>query len=223
MNFLEYAIIVAGGRGRRMNSDIPKQFIPLAGFPILMHTLKAFFNYSPEINIILVLSEDSMKIWEHLCQQYEFDLPHTIQTGGLTRFDSVSKGLLKINTEGLVAVHDGVRPLVDPSIIRNSFDAAAKYGCGVVAVPVKESLRIKEENQNKTVDRSHYWLVQTPQTFVVSKLKNAFENAPNNQFTDDASVFEHAGHSVHLIEGSYQNIKITNSEDLIYAQALLSK
>ncbi len=217
----EYAIIVAGGKGTRIDSVLPKQFLPLNGKPILLHTIEAFYNYSPEITLILVLPEDDFETWHSIVKNHSFNRPVILQTGGASRFQSVKKGLEKITGNGLVAVHDGVRPLVSKQIISESFELAAIHKAAVATVALKDSIRMTNGTASKAVDRSHYRIIQTPQTFEVVLLKSAYESKEEVSLTDDASVAERAGHSIFLFEGSYENIKITTKEDLIVAEALL--
>lgn len=221
MNSNEYALIVAGGKGTRINSKTPKQFLELNGLPVLMHTLLAFYRYSERITVILVLPEDDLQTWRSLCAQYEFTRPLILQKGGETRFQSVKNGLKKIETDGLVAIHDGVRPLVSEDIIATSFRLASVHRSAIAAMPLKESIRMIGHDNTKSVDRSKYRLIQTPQTFSVSLIKKAYEMQEDLSLTDDASVAEHSGHVISLFEGSYENIKITTTEDLIIADALL--
>ncbi len=236
MNYLkEYAIIVAGGKGTRMNNTLPKQFIELSGLPILMHTINAFFAYSDEIHIVLVLPENELAIWDGLCDKYNFDKKVIIALGGDTRFQSVKSGLAKIEAhDGLVAIHDGVRPLVSKDIIGASFRLAAVHQSAVAAVRLKESIRITDQaflpksssahkqDATSSVDRSSYRLIQTPQTFELKLIKNAYKIKEDVSLTDDASVAERAGCKISLFEGSYSNLKITTPEDLIIAEALLN-
>lgn len=223
MNLKEYAIIVAGGKGTRIKSNLPKQFITLNGLPVLMHTINAFYEYSPTITIILVLPEDDFATWESLCKKYNYYKGLTLQKGGDTRFQSVKKGLEKIEGEGLVAIHDGVRPLVSADIIGASFRLAAVHHSAVAAVRLKESIRMTDRDNTKAVDRSRFRLIQTPQTFLVSLIKKAYQTKEDVSLTDDASVAERSGHTISLFEGSYSNIKITTPEDLIVAEALLKQ
>ncbi|MCX2745146.1 2-C-methyl-D-erythritol 4-phosphate cytidylyltransferase [Mangrovivirga sp. M17] len=223
----KFVVIVAGGSGSRMKSDIPKQFLVLNGIPVLMHTIQKFHkSFNGSITVILVLPVNQHTYWNELCEKYNFDLPHIIAGGGNSRMHSVENGLKKINEEGIVAIHDGVRPLISEEVIRNSFYAAEKHGSGVVCVPPKDSLRkISDNNRNITqaVNRSDYLLVQTPQTFRVKDIKEAFVKADNYNFTDDASVYENAGQNIHVIIGNYDNIKITTPEDLVIAESLIGK
>jgi 2-C-methyl-D-erythritol 4-phosphate cytidylyltransferase len=217
----ETALIVAGGKGTRIKSNLPKQFIELNGKPILLHTIEAFIRYSPTINIVLVLPEDDFEVWKSICQKFNFTQPIILQKGGETRFQSVKNGLNKIEGEGLVAIHDGVRPLVSEDIIGASFRLAAVHQSAVAAVRLKESIRMTDQDNTKAVDRSKFRLIQTPQTFELQLIKKAYEIKEDASLTDDASVAERAGHIISLFEGSYENIKITTQEDLIVAKALM--
>jgi 2-C-methyl-D-erythritol 4-phosphate cytidylyltransferase len=221
MNSKEYALVVAGGKGTRINSKTPKQFLELDGLPVLMHTLLAFYGYSEHITVILVLPEDDLQTWHSLCSQHNFTRPLILQKGGETRFQSVKNGLQRIEDDGLVAIHDGVRPLVSEDIIAASFRLAAIHQSAIAAMPLKESIRMIDHDNTRAVDRSKYRLIQTPQTFRVSLIKKAYEMQEDLSLTDDASVAENSGHVISLFEGSYENIKITTTEDLVIADALL--
>lgn len=221
MNYTEYALIVAGGKGTRIKSNVPKQFVELNGLPVLMHTILAFYRYSEKINIILVLAEDDFNTWNLLCAKYNFVKPVILQRGGQTRFQSVKNGLDKIDGEGLVAIHDGVRPMVDPEIISASFRLAAIHQSAVAAVRLKDSIRVTEHDRTKAVDRSLFRVIQTPQTFRVTLIKKAYEQDEDPNLTDDASIAERSGYLISLFEGSYENIKITTAEDLVIAEALV--
>lgn len=221
MNSDEYAIVVAGGKGTRMKSRLPKQFLPLLGKPVLMHTLQAFYDYSRAIQLILVLPADDFDRWHELCRDHAFDIPHLLVAGGDTRFQSVKAGLSQIKGQGLVAIHDGVRPLVTADLIGASFRLAAIHQSAVSAVRLKESIRVTDQDRTKAVDRSLFRLIQTPQTFDVELIREAYEGKEDASLTDDASVAEKAGHTISLFEGSYENLKITTPEDLILAEALL--
>lgn len=222
-----YALIVAGGSGSRMGSAVPKQFLDLGGKPVLVHTLEKFLAYSPEIRLVLVLPEADFDRWNSIkrfLHSITPSLPHPVLVvpGGATRFQSVRNGLGVLSGEGLVAIHDAVRPLVSVEVIRRSFEAAAQFGSGVVTVPAKDSIRqVSENGSSVALDRATLRLVQTPQTFRVSLIKKAFEQAESPRFTDDASVAEAAGFPIHLVEGSYENLKITTPDDLVVAEALL--
>jgi 2-C-methyl-D-erythritol 4-phosphate cytidylyltransferase len=221
----EYAIIVAGGTGSRMKRDIPKQFIPVNGLPVLMHTIKAFRKYSKDLSIILVLPEDQFQFWTALCHEAVFAEPHTLVAGGNTRFESVKNGLDTIQNDiSVVAVHDGVRPVIDTEIIAQAFIGAAQHGTSVTSVLLKDSIRlVKASGENSALDRSSFRLIQTPQTFRFDWMKHAFDQPFQDHFTDCASVLESAGYPIHLIEGSYRNIKITTSEDLNLAEIYLQQ
>ncbi len=216
----QYAIVVAGGTGTRMQQALPKQFIEVAGKPILMHTLECFYRYNPDIRLVLVLPEDQQQVWRALCQKHRFNLFHIVVKGGATRFGSVKNGLALVQGEAIVAVHDGVRPFVSTDIIREAFATAALSGNAVVAVSPKDSIRelAQEGQRSKAVPRTHYRLVQTPQCFKASILRQAYEQPDQPAFTDDASVVESIGEEIVLVEGSYRNIKITTPEDLLLAE-----
>jgi 2-C-methyl-D-erythritol 4-phosphate cytidylyltransferase len=218
----EYALIVAGGKGTRIKSKLPKQFLELNGFPVLMHTINAFIRYDRSIQIILVLPEDDFSLWEELCKNHHFTTPLILRSGGETRFQSVKNGLAVITDDNaLVAIHDGVRPLISEDIIAASFRLASVHGSAVTAVRLKDSIRMTDQDTTKAMDRSKFRLIQTPQTFRVDIIKNAYQQKEDLSMTDDASVVEKSGHMISLFEGSYENIKITTSEDLIVADALL--
>lgn len=216
----KYALIVAGGSGSRMGSEIPKQFLVVAGKPVLMHTLEKFKAYT----IILVLPETQIAYWKQLCTAYQFNLPHELCIGGETRFHSVRNGLGSITEqESLVAIHDGVRPMIAETIIAQSYQMAAEKGNAVVAVKLKDSIReITLTGHTINRNRNNYWLVQTPQTFQTGLIKAAYEAATHYNFTDDAGVLEEFGQSINLLEGDYKNIKLTTPEDLILANGLLA-
>jgi len=186
-----------------------------------MHTLNAFYRYSPTIQIILVLPEDDFGTWDSLCTKHNYQKKLILQKGGDTRFQSVKNGLQKIEGEGLVAIHDGVRPLISEDIIGASFHLAAVHHSAIAAVRLKESIRMTDQDNTKAVDRSKFRLIQTPQTFLVSLIKKAYEIKEDSTLTDDASVAERSGYVISLFEGSYTNIKITTPEDIIVAEALL--
>lgn len=217
----EFALIVAGGKGTRIKSELPKQFIELNGKPILLHTIEAFIRYSSSLSIVLVLPEEDFKIWEAICKKFNFNKSIILQKGGETRFQSVKNGLDKIQGEGLVAIHDGVRPLVSADLIGASFRLAAVHGSAVAAVRLKESIRMTDQDNTKAVDRSKFRVIQTPQTFDLGLIKKAYQIKEEASLTDDASVAEKSGHVISLFEGSYENIKITTPEDLIVAEALM--
>jgi 2-C-methyl-D-erythritol 4-phosphate cytidylyltransferase len=218
------AILVAGGKGTRMGGAIAKQYLPIGGKPILMRTLEVFYNLDNEIDLILVLPGSDFEFWEKLCQSYDFSIPHRLVAGGNSRFQSVKNGLNQLpESTDLVAIHDGVRPFVDPKVIAESFEVAAKSGSAIAVIPLKDSIRkVTDDGKSFFQERQHFRLVQTPQTFQVSKIKKAFEVEELPQFTDDATVYEHQGWQVELIAGNPENIKITSPEDMDYAEFLAS-
>ncbi len=212
-----YAIIVAGGVGTRMGTDIPKQFLLLAGRPVLMHTLERFSS----CECILVLPDSQISYWRGLCKAYHFTQPHSIVCGGDTRSASVMNGLAHVPDDALVAIHDGVRPLVAPTVIEESFKVAAECGSAVPVIDCVDSLRQGTTEHNKAVNRAEYLLVQTPQTFQASRIKHAYNTITDTIQTDDATVLEQTGAPIHLIKGNRGNIKITLPIDLKIAEALL--
>jgi 2-C-methyl-D-erythritol 4-phosphate cytidylyltransferase len=205
-----------------MGGELPKQFIPVEGRPVLMRTLDAFHACDASIQLILVLPHDHQAYWHELCAQYQFAVPHRIADGGATRFHSVQSGLSLVDaSEALVAVHDGVRPFVSPEVIRRCYAEAEAHGAVVPVIPVVETVRQLVGEGSKTVARDAYRLVQTPQTFRAPLLRRAYEQPFCEAFTDDASVVEALGHAVHLVEGNRENIKLTTPFDLIVAKALV--
>lgn len=204
-----------------MNTAVPKQFLVVDGLPILMHTLYAFFRYSEKIELILVLPESDFETWAQLCRHYAFTKPIRLQKGGDTRFQSVKNGLDLMEGDGLVAIHDGVRPLVSEDLIGASYRLAALHGSAVAAVRLKESIRMTNQDRTQAMDRSQFRLIQTPQTFQLPLIKKAYLQKEDASLTDDASVAERAGHTISLFEGSYENIKVTTPEDLVVAEALM--
>jgi 2-C-methyl-D-erythritol 4-phosphate cytidylyltransferase len=217
----KFVIIVAGGSGSRMGSKLPKQFLELCGKPVLMHTIQAFHDFDPKCELILVLPATQQEVWSELCQKHSFSQPHTVVPGGETRFHSVQNGLKLIHDEGIVFIHDGVRPLVSQQTIRRCMETAQQTGNAIPVLPVTESLRKLDGSQNISVDRSNYFSVQTPQTFTSDVILKSFQQSYEHGFTDDASVVEKAGYTIHLVEGNYENIKITTPTDLIIAEAFL--
>lgn len=215
------AVIVAGGSGKRMQNKIPKQFLLLCGKPILMQTINRFFQYDNKIEIIVVLPENQFDRWRDLCLKFNFIIKHRLVVGGAERFFSVKNALSNIENEGLVAIHDGVRPLVNDETIKNCFEKAEKTSCAVPVVDIKESIRFVENNNNISVNRAKYKIVQTPQVFDVMSLKEAYSQTFNSSFTDDASVFEAMGNSISIVHGNVENIKITDSFDLRIAEILM--
>lgn len=220
---MDYIVIVAGGKGLRMGGDIPKQFLPLKGKPVLMRTLERFREYSPSLQIILVLPKAQQDYWRTLCQQHDFYVDYKIADGGETRFHSVQNGLNMIpsDAEGVVGVHDGVRPLVSVEVISRCYEAARTAKAVIPVMPVVETLRyIEGEGKGHNVLRSDYRLVQTPQTFDIQLLKDANKQPYSEAFTDDASVVEAMGQKVTMVEGNRENIKITTPFDMRIAEIL---
>ena len=220
---MDYIIIVAGGKGLRMGSDIPKQFLPIGGKPILMRTLERFRDYSEKLQIILVLPIAQQDYWRQLCEQYHFEVKYQLANGGQTRFHSVQNGLALISddVEGVVGVHDGVRPFPSVEVIRNCYEAARTAKAVIPVIPVVETVRHIEGEGSVTVPRGDYRLVQTPQTFDIQLLKAANRQPYNDGFTDDASVVESFGHQITLVEGNRENIKITTPYDMKIAEVLI--
>lgn len=217
-----YALIVAGGRGRRMGTDIPKQYLEIAGKPVLMHTIERFFTYDQSVEIIIVLPGDQLILWDELQRKYSFNIPHEIVKGGATRFFSVKNGLESIDSQGLVAIHDGVRPLVSIDTIKRCFETAEKLGNAIPVTSPADTLRIVTSDGNASVDRKLIKLIQTPQVFRNSLIKKAYQQDYLPEFTDDATVLEKMGERINFVEGNRENIKITHPEDLIIVQSLFT-
>ncbi len=217
-----YCIIVAGGIGRRMGGDIPKQFLILKDRPVLMHTIERFSTFDPEIEIIVVLPDDHIPHWWELVNEYSFTINHIIVRGGEERFYSVKAGLEKTENESLIAIHDGVRPLVSHGTILRCFADAEKYGMAIPCIEPADSVRIESNGKNIVLPRKEVRLIQTPQVFRGDIIKKSYDCAFNASFTDDASVAEAAGYTVHLTPGNRENLKITTAEDLIIANAIIS-
>jgi 2-C-methyl-D-erythritol 4-phosphate cytidylyltransferase len=218
-----YAIIVAGGSGKRMEANIPKQFMLLNGIPVLMHTLQAFYQNKYKPHIILVLAAADEKLWVSLVAEHNFTIPHQIVYGGKERFHSVKNALALLPDEhAVVAIHDAVRPLVSQPTISNCYQKAIENGNAIAAIPSKDSIRVFNQGKSKALLRSEVYLVQTPQTFLRGQLDKAYKQDFLSEFTDDASVVEKAGFAIHLEKGDEFNFKITYKEDLIIAAALLN-
>ena len=223
---MDYVIIVAGGKGLRMGSDIPKQFLPIGGKPVLMRTLERFRTYSDDLQIILVLPEAQQDYWKELCRRYDFNVKYQLANGGPTRFHSVQNGLALVpdEAEGVVGVHDGVRPFPSIEVIHNCYETARTAKAVIPVIPVVETVRQIFSNglqDSRTVSRDDYRLVQTPQTFDIQLLKAANRQPYNDGFTDDASVVESYGHTITLVEGNRENIKITTPYDMKIAEVLI--
>lgn len=217
------AIIVAGGRGTRMNNEVPKQFLPLCGKPIVMHTLETFYNFDSHIELILVLPEHLIAYWQNLCVKHQFDIPHHIVAGGQERFYSVKNGLVFAKPNALIAIHDGVRPFVSHSTLERCFEQAELQGNAIPAMPLVDSIREIKLNENQIVDRTKLRAIQTPQVFQSQIITKAFEQPFSPTFTDDASVVEAYGEKIHLVEGNVENIKLTTPFDLLIGEALLQQ
>jgi 2-C-methyl-D-erythritol 4-phosphate cytidylyltransferase len=219
-----YAIIVAGGSGTRMQTTIPKQFLLLNGKPVLMHTIEVFYNSASQPQLILVLHADYHTYWQQLCTEHNFNIPHQLIKGGESRFHSVKNGLDTItDTDAIIAVHDAVRPLTPAFIIDHSYTYAAEHGNAITAVKSRDSVRQLKGDHSVSLLRDDIYLIQTPQTFNAGQIKKAYEQAYDVKFTDDASVVESSGIPINLAEGSYTNIKITFPEDIAIAEAILNK
>ncbi|MBO7724524.1 MAG: 2-C-methyl-D-erythritol 4-phosphate cytidylyltransferase [Paludibacteraceae bacterium] len=217
-------VVVAGGKGLRMNAGIPKQFIEVGGKPILMHTLERFHGFDSQIDIILVLPEEQFGYWKELCKKHNFDVPFRLQCGGKERFDSVKNGLQLVEKNTLVAVHDGVRPFVSCETLSRCFSMAKEKGNAVPVIDMVDSVRRVDSSQNsEQEDRGSLKLVQTPQVFLSDVLLSAYAQKFDSKFTDDASVVESIGENINLVEGNRENIKITTEFDLKIAQILLEE
>lgn len=216
----KHIIIVAGGKGLRMGGDIPKQFLPVCEKPVLMRTLEAFHAYDSSIHIILVLPISQQAYWKELCVEYGFVLAHDIANGGETRFHSVMNGLAMVEGDGLVGVHDGVRPFVSQEVIARCYEEASVKKAVIPVIGVVETVRHLTEEGSETVPRDLYKLVQTPQVFDAALLRRAYCQEYTDWFTDDASVVEALGEKVHLVDGNRENIKLTTPFDLKLAEIL---
>lgn len=222
---MDYIIIVAGGKGLRMGGDLPKQFLPLGGKPVLMHTIERFRQYSHDLGIILVLPHSQQEYWRQLCDKYKFTVEHTVVDGGETRFHSSQNGVAAVpdDASGVVGIHDGVRPFVSVETIGRCFEAARQYGAALPVLPVTDTLRRVTDDGGYNVQRNDYRTVQTPQAFDAQLLKQAFRQPYSDAFTDDASVVEAMGHKVTMVDGNRENIKLTTPFDLAVASCIISK
>jgi 2-C-methyl-D-erythritol 4-phosphate cytidylyltransferase len=217
----KYVIIVAGGTGSRMKSSVPKQFMELCGKPVLMHTMQRFYDVYPDFHFILVLNSQFEQQWKSLCEKFGFSIQHQLVEGGETRFHSVKNGLSLVPDNAVVGVHDAARPLVSKQTILDAYEMAQNNGNASPAVALSESIRWAENGLNKAVPREQYVQVQTPQCFQSDLIKKAFLQEYQPAFTDDASVLESMGESIHLITGNKENIKITTPQDMIIAEAFM--
>ncbi|PDH48458.1 MAG: 2-C-methyl-D-erythritol 4-phosphate cytidylyltransferase [Bacteroidetes bacterium MED-G21] len=218
-----YAIIVAGGSGQRMESLVPKQFMELNQKPVLMHTIEKFYSAASSIHIVVVLPKTHHGVWATLCQKHQFSIPHQICEGGASRFQSVRNGLKLCLEDSIIAVHDGVRPLIHPEHILNLYNEAKSKSAVIPVFPILESIRKVEGEASKALDRSQYYSVQTPQCFSSEILLKAYQQKEQETFTDDASVVEAIGKKIHLFNGDRMNIKLTTPEDFVFAEALLNR
>ena len=216
-----YVIITAGGSGLRMQNSTPKQFLLLEGKPILFHTIEAFLQFDPQIRVILVLPARQEQLWDHITRQYDLSLPVKKVTGGPTRFHSVKNGLQLVDDQSLVAIHDGVRPLVSQKTISEAFRMAKFFGNAIPVIKMNESVRWVENAFNKPINRDQVKIVQTPQCFRADLIKKAYSIQYHEMFTDDASVLEKGGERIYLSEGNMENIKITSPGDLLVAETLM--
>lgn len=218
-----YAIIVAGGSGSRMNTALPKQFMLLDGMPVLYYPLKKF--YEAGVEIILVLPEQHLSLWEQLKTEHAIAIPHTIASGGVTRSESVYNGLMCVadDTDSLTGVHDAVRAMISAELINKLYDVANEKGNAVPVIPLNDSIRKLEGNKNSAVNRTDYRIVQTPQVFKTNELVRAFQSSASKNFTDEASLMESLGYSINIVEGEQENLKITYPNDILVAESLLKK
>jgi 2-C-methyl-D-erythritol 4-phosphate cytidylyltransferase len=217
----KFAIIVAGGTGARMKGDVPKQFMLLSGKPVIQYSMEAFVKFDASIKIIVVLHPDFTAYWEKLCRDLNIAIPHIVVKGGKTRFESVKNGLDRILEDGLVAVHDAARPLIDDEFIAQQFSAAESLGSSVPGIAVNDTIRVVEGDTSRQLDRCFLRAMQTPQVYKVTELQRAYQQAFDPLFTDEASVMQSAGFPINLTQGSVINIKITNPQDITIAEILL--
>lgn len=217
----KYVIMVAGGSGKRMGREIPKQFIEIAGKPILMHTLQRFYDTDASIVLIVILPESQHQKWNELIEKFNFTIKHLVTKGGAERFYSVLNGLKKIKPNSIVAIHDGVRPLVSKETIKICFETATEKGSAIPVIPVTESLRKVKNKESMAVNRNNYFTVQTPQIFRSEIILESYKQEYDCNFTDDASVVEKANFKINLVDGNAENIKITRPIDLKIAELLL--
>jgi 2-C-methyl-D-erythritol 4-phosphate cytidylyltransferase len=214
-------ILVAGGSGKRMGGPVPKQFQAVKGRPLLMWTIEAFHRYDPAMQLIVVLPQEHFDIWKALCMGHRFFIPHEVVAGGEQRWHSVKAGLSKVAGDGLVAVHDGVRPLVSAALIGRCFEAADRHAAAIPVVPVVPSVRETTADGSRALDRTRLLAVQTPQCFHADLLRKAFEQPYDPAFTDEATLVERLGVQVHLVEGEDANIKVTTAMDMRLAELML--
>ena len=215
-----FVIIVAGGSGQRMESSIPKQFLSINKEIILMKSIKSFHEFDSTLKIIVAIPENHIPYWDDLCSKHDFAIEHIVVKGGQTRYHSVKNALEKVANDGIVAIHDGVRPLVSQTTIEQVFEIALINGNAVPYIDLVDSIRFIDSDVNKPVDRNKYKLIQTPQAFDCNLIKKAYEQSGDESFTDDASLVEKLGIKINLVPGNRENIKITSQIDLKIAEAL---
>ena len=219
-----YVIIVAGGSGSRMQSSTPKQFLPLNQKPILLHTLERLYASVNQAELIIALPSSQFDVWKTICEEYQVNIPHQLCCGGTTRFESVKNALKMVSETSIIAIHDGVRPLVKKSVVKQCLQTAQQKGAAIPVLRIEESIRKKMKDEKSTiVNRDDYLIVQTPQCFKSSILLEAYQQAYSTTFTDDASVVETMGNAISLVDGNKENIKITRPEDLIIAESFLKQ
>jgi 2-C-methyl-D-erythritol 4-phosphate cytidylyltransferase len=216
----KYAIIAAGGSGQRMGSSVPKQFLEINGRSILWHSVKAFVDAFNDVNIIVVAPAANIKEAKHVCIEFT---NVTFVEGGTSRFQSVKNGLAEVKESSIIFVHDAVRCLVTKDLIQSCYDQAIEKGSAIPAVAVNDSVRIIDGNANSVIDRNNLRIIQTPQTFKSDIILRAFAVDDEKKFTDEATVVEASGTTIHLIEGELTNIKITRPIDLIIAEKILEQ
>lgn len=217
----KYLVIVAGGKGLRMGSAVPKQFLPLCGKPVLYYAIHAFRMTFPDIKVIMVLPKEHISYAQMVLQAFPERIDAEIVAGGVSRFHSVQNGLKQVHNDSVVFIHDGVRPLVSADLIRRCYEQALEKGSAIPAIAVKDSMRVVEGETSKAIDREQLRIIQTPQTFLSDLIVPAFNQKYNASFTDEATVAEAFGVKVHLIEGERNNIKVTTPEDMAVAEALM--
>jgi len=217
----KYAVVVAGGRGLRMGAAVPKQFLPILGKPLLCYAIQAFAATIRGIHIILVLPADQINSAKTVLKSYLGNLEVTTVAGGETRYESVQNGLKKVNNDGVVFVHDGVRPLLSQDLIQRCYQQTINKGSAIPVIPLTDSIRMMDKDGSHSINREHLRIVQTPQTFMTSIILPAFQQPYDASFTDEATVVEAFGTPIHLIDGALDNIKVTTPEDMLIAETLL--
>jgi len=217
----KYVLIIAGGLGKRMNSSIPKQFIPIAGKPVLMHTIAKFKNYDPKINILVIIPRVHIRLWKDLCQEFGFAIEHQIISGGKERFYSVKNGLKQVPKDSLVLIHDGVRPLVSNETIERVVNKSIEKGNAIPFMDITQSVRKLSKGKSRAINRKDLKVIQTPQGFHSDLIKDAYAKRYRKSFTDDASVLEASGYEINLVKGNNKNMKITSSIDIHIVECLM--